>query len=133
MAASIGSHGVAFHGGDARPSPSVVVMAYTGHSELSLDDPPTFAVAGEHDGIAPPYVVERRIAALRRAGTTVEFQRFKNVRHGFGPGTGTSAEGWIGYAIRPWVELSRFLVSSFQVSFGIYFLSQCMTVGTSEP
>jgi acetyl esterase/lipase len=107
MAASIGSDGVAFYGGDARPRPSVVVMAYTGHSPLSPDDPPTFAVAGEHDGIAPPYVIERRIAALRRAGTPVEFQRFKNVGHGFGLGTGTSAEGWIGDAIRFWQRFMK--------------------------
>jgi acetyl esterase/lipase len=102
MAASIGSHGVAFYGGDALPKPSVVVMAYTGHSEVALDEPPTFAVAGEQDGIAPPYVMERRISALRKAGTPVEFHKFKDVGHGFGLGTGTSAEGWIGNAIRFW-------------------------------
>jgi len=48
----------------------------------------------EHDGIAPPSVMERRVAALRRAGTEVEFHRYGGVGHGFGPGIGTSAEGW---------------------------------------
>ena len=71
MAASIGTHGVAFYGGDALPRPSAVVMAYTAHSELSSNEPPTFVVVGEQDGIAPPYVMERRISALRSAGSLV--------------------------------------------------------------
>jgi acetyl esterase/lipase len=107
MAASIGTHGVAFYGGDALPRPSVVVMAYTAHSELSSDEPPTFALVGEQDGIAPPYVMERRILALRRAGTPVEFHKFKNLGHGFGLGTGTSAEGWMGSAIRFWERFMK--------------------------
>jgi acetyl esterase/lipase len=107
MAASIGSHGAAFYGGDTLPRPSIVVMAYTGHSEVSSCEPPTFAVVGEQDGIAPPYVMERRISALRKAGTPVEFHKFKNVGHGFGLGTGTSAEGWIGIAIRFWRRFIR--------------------------
>ena len=102
MAASIGTHGAAFYGGDNLPKPSIVVMAYTAHSEVGPDEPPTFAVVGEQDGIAPPYVMERRISALRRAGTPVEFHRFENLEHGFGLGTGTSAEGWIDNAIRFW-------------------------------
>jgi acetyl esterase/lipase len=107
MAASIGTHGVAFYGGDALPKPSVVVMAYTAHSELSSDEPPTFALVGERDGIAPPYVMERRISALRRVCTPVEFHKFKNVGHGFGLGTGTSAEGWMANAIRFWERFMK--------------------------
>jgi acetyl esterase/lipase len=107
MAASIGTHGVAFYGGDALPKPSVVVMAYTAHSELSSDEPPTFALVGEKDGIAPPYVMERRISALRRVCTPVEFHKFKNVGHGFGLGTGTSAEGWMANAIRFWERFMK--------------------------
>ena len=102
MAAAIGSHGVASFGGDVVPKPSTVVMAYTGHSELSSDEPPTFVVVGEHDGIAPPSVMERRVAALRRIGTEVELHRYSGVGHGFGLGIGTSAEGWIDRAIRFW-------------------------------
>jgi hypothetical protein len=33
MAAAIGSHGVAAYGGDRLPKPSVIVMAYTAHSD----------------------------------------------------------------------------------------------------
>jgi hypothetical protein len=54
------------------------------------------------DGIAPPSAMERRIAALRRAGTEVEYRKYPNFGHGFGPGTGTSAEGWVVDAIRFW-------------------------------
>lgn len=104
MAASIGTHGVAFYGGSALPKPAVVVMAYTGHSEYSADDPPTFVVVGERDGIAPPYVMERRVSNLRAAGIPVEFHTYKNLGHGFGLGTGTSAEGWIRSASRFWEQ-----------------------------
>jgi acetyl esterase/lipase len=102
MAAAIGSHGAAAFGGDDVPRPSAVVMAYTGHSEYAPNEPPTFVVVGEHDGIAPPSVMEKRVAALRQGGTEVEFHRFSGLGHGFGPGTGTSAEGWLDRAVRFW-------------------------------
>jgi acetyl esterase/lipase len=102
MAAAVGSRGVAAHGGDMLPKPSAVVMAYTGHSDHSSAEPPTFIVVGEQDAIAPPSSMERRIAALRSAGIEVEYHKYRNLGHGFGPGTGTSAEGWIADAVRFW-------------------------------
>jgi acetyl esterase/lipase len=102
MAASIGSNGVAAHRGDRLPKPSAVVMAYTAHSDHSSAEPPTFVVVGEQDGIAPPSSMERRIAALRGAGTEVEYHKYPNLGHGFGAGTGTSAAGWIAGAVRFW-------------------------------
>jgi len=102
MAAAIGSHGVARFGGDDLPKPSAVVMAYTGHADHASQEPPTFVVVGEHDSIAPPSAMERRIEALRQAGTEVEYYKFSNLGHGFGLGTGTSAEGWIDDAIQFW-------------------------------
>jgi acetyl esterase/lipase len=102
MAAAIGSHGVASYGGNDLPKPSAVVMAYTAHSDHSSDDPPTFVVVGEQDGIAPPSTMERRIAALREAGTEVEYRTFGELGHGFGLGSETSAEGWIADAVRFW-------------------------------
>ena len=102
MAAAIGSHGVAVHGGDMVPKPSVVVMAYTAHSDHSSAEPPTFVVVGEQDAIAPPASMERRVAALRNAGIDVEYHKYANLGHGFGSGTGTSAEGWIADAVRFW-------------------------------
>jgi len=82
-------------------------MAYTGHSDYSSDEPPTFVVVGEQGGIAPPSAMERRIAALRQGGTQVEYHKFKNLGHGFGLGTGTSAEGWIDDAIRFWGKFTK--------------------------
>jgi acetyl esterase/lipase len=114
MAASIGTHGAAFYGGDALPRPSVVVTAYTAHSEVGPNEPPTFAVVGEEDGIAPPYVMERRISALRRAGTPVEFHRFENLEHGFGLGTGTSAEGWVNCAVLFWERFVKQIQSQYK-------------------
>jgi len=102
MAAAIGTHGVAHFGVDAVPKPSMVVMAYTGHSEYSAEDPPTFSVVGELDRIALPATMERRADALRIAGVIVEHHKYPALGHGFGPGTGTSAEGWIDEALRFW-------------------------------
>jgi acetyl esterase/lipase len=105
MVAAIGTHGTAAHGGDDLPRPAAVIVAYTGHSEIARQgetDPPTFVVAGEQDRIAPADAMERRVAALRRAGARAEYHRFTGVGHGFGAGTGTSAEGWIDDAIGFW-------------------------------
>jgi acetyl esterase/lipase len=107
MAAAIGSRGVAHFGGDDLPTPAAVVMAYTGHADYASQEPPTFVVVGEQDGIAPPSAMERRILALRQAGTEVEYHKFKNLGHGFGLGTGTSAEGWIDDAIRFWERFTK--------------------------
>jgi acetyl esterase/lipase len=102
MAATIASYGVARAGGDDLPKPSAVVIAYTGHPDYSGQEPPTFVVVGERDGIAPPSVMERRVEALRKRGTDVEFHRYSDLGHGFGPGIGTRAEGWLDCAIQFW-------------------------------
>jgi acetyl esterase/lipase len=104
MAAAIGSHGTARFGAPDLPKPSAIVMAYTGHSEVGSSDPATFVVVGELDGIAPPSSMERRVAHLRQAGTEVEYHKYPGLGHGFGLGTGTSAEGWIVYAVRFWAR-----------------------------
>ena len=106
MAASIGSHGAAAFGGADLPRPAAVVMAYTGHAEVTGDEPPTFVVVGEDDRIAPADRMERRVEALRASGTEVEFHRFDDLGHGFGPGIGTSAEGWIGEAVGFWERVT---------------------------
>jgi hypothetical protein len=48
--------------------------------------------------------MERRVAALLRAGTNVEYHKYLGVGHGFGLGTSTSAEGWIATAVRFWAN-----------------------------
>ena len=102
MAAAIGSHGPSRFGAASLPKPAVVVMAYTGHSEIAKSEPATFVVVGERDGISPPAVMEARIARLRRIGTRVEYRKYPRVGHGFGTGQGTSAHGWIDQAVGFW-------------------------------
>jgi acetyl esterase/lipase len=46
--------------------------------------------------------MKRRVGALREQGTPVEFREFEELGHGFGLGTGTSAEGWVFQAVRFW-------------------------------
>lgn len=102
MVAYIGTYGVQEFGGDNLPKPSAIIMAYTGHTDYSKDDPATFIVVGENDGIANPDIMERRANNLRNAGVDVEFHKYPNLGHGFGLGIGTSAEGWINDAIAFW-------------------------------
>jgi acetyl esterase/lipase len=77
-------------------------MAYTGHSPFTQNDPPTFVVQGEDDGIVNVSTVDKRVDAMRNAGIEVEYHKYRNVGHGFGLGTGTDAEGWTEYAVRFW-------------------------------
>jgi acetyl esterase/lipase len=107
MAASIGSHGAARFGGDALPKPSTVVMAYTSHQDHVADEPPTFVVVGQQDGIALPAAMERRVSALLASGARVELTVFPGIGHGFGLGTGTSAEGWVEDAVAFWKKCMR--------------------------
>jgi acetyl esterase/lipase len=102
MAASIGSYGTGRFGGSDLPKPSCLVLLYTGHSDVASTEPPTFVAVGEDDGIAPAAIMERRVAALRKLGTDVEYRRYRGVGHGFGLGTGTRAEGWIRHAVHFW-------------------------------
>lgn len=102
MAAILGSHGTAAFGRADRPRPDAVVMAYTGHTDLGGVTPPTFAVVGQDDGIAPPWLMRERIDRLRRAGVPAEIRTYPGIGHGFGAGTGTAAEGWIDEALAFW-------------------------------
>jgi acetyl esterase/lipase len=102
MAAQIGSQGPAGYSDYNLPRPGVVVMAYTGHSSFTKNDPPTFVVQGENDPIVDVSTVGRRVDAMRKAGIEIEYRKYQNVGHGFGLGTGTNAEGWIEYAVRFW-------------------------------
>jgi len=102
MAAYLGSHGTKSFGGDELPRASTVVMQYTGHSEYTESDPPTFAVIGENDGIASFRTMEQRINNLKTLGIDAEFHLYPNLGHGFGLGIDTSAEGWVDDAVAFW-------------------------------
>jgi hypothetical protein len=39
---------------------------------------------------------------MKATGSATEFHLYRNVGHGFGLRTGTSAEGWIDNALRFW-------------------------------
>lgn len=104
MVAYIGSYGTAAFGAVQLPRPRTVVMAYTGHSEYTRQDPPTYSVVGSNDGIANQNTMRRRTEALQAIGIPAEFHLYPNLRHGFGLGIGTSADGWIDGAVRFWEE-----------------------------
>lgn len=104
MAAWLGSYGPAAFGGDDLPQPGAVIMQYTGHSDYTESDPPTFACVGENDGIANWRTMERRLQAMSALGIPTEFHHYPGLRHGFGLGTGTVAEGWLDQAAAFWEE-----------------------------
>lgn len=81
-------------GGNNLPKPSTIVMAYTGRSDYTPNDPPTFVTSSEDDPIANVSIVERRVNVLKKAGVDVEYRKYKHASHGFGLGIGTDADGW---------------------------------------
>lgn len=107
MAAYIGSYTPASFGDFVTARPATVVMGYTGHSEYTRHDPPTYVVIGANDGIASPAVMRRRVEALQSLGIDAEYHLFPNLRHGFGLGIGTSAEGWMDGAVKFWEKHMR--------------------------
>ena len=107
MAAWVGSYGAAAFGGDDLPQPGAVIMQYTGHSDYTQNDLPTYACVGENDGIASWRTMENRLHNLEAAGIPTEFHKYPGLGHGFGLGTGTVAEGWIDDAVTFWEEQMR--------------------------
>lgn len=95
MAAVMGDVGLEAYGFPDKSKATAVLMAYTGYSDVSYDDPPTFMVQGTNDSIAPVEVVDWRMRAMKKLGTEVEYMRVEGMPHGFGLGTNTAAEGWV--------------------------------------
>lgn len=104
MAAWLGTYGTAAFGEEDLPRPSAVIMQYTGHTDYSKNDPPTYACVGENDGIASWRIMERRLKNINALGIPTEFHKYPNLSHGFGLGTGTDAEGWINDAAAFWEQ-----------------------------
>jgi len=102
MAAWLGSYGTERFGEKAHPAPAAVIVNYTGLSEVTGTEPPTYSAVGTSDGIASYRTMERRIEAIRKNGTDAMIEVFPGLPHGFGLGTGTAAEGWIGNAVTFW-------------------------------
>lgn len=59
------------------------------------------------DGIADWRVMKRRLECLESLGTDTEFHLYSGLRHGFGLGVGTEAEGWINDAVAFWERNSK--------------------------
>lgn len=102
MAAWLGTYGPEAFGGGDLPRPGTVIMQYTGLSEHSESDPPTYACVGDQDGIANWRVMQARLETMQQAGIDTEFHVYSGLGHGFGLGIGTSAEGWIDDAVAFW-------------------------------
>lgn len=102
MTAYLGSYGTAAFGGDDLTRPGAAVIQYTGHSEYTENDPPTYACVGDNDGIANWRTMQRRLDNMSALGIPTEFHHYPGLGHGFGIGTGTGAEGWISDAVAFW-------------------------------
>ena len=104
MAADLGTYGPGYFGGDDIPRPGAVIMQYTGHTDYSEFDPPTYVCVGTSDGIASWRTMQARLEAMSALGIPTEFHAYEGLPHGFGLGTGTVAEGWINDAVAFWEE-----------------------------
>lgn len=102
MAAWLGSYGTEGFGEDILPRAGAVVMQYTGLSDYTENDPPTYVCVGENDGIANWRTMQNRLDAMSSLGIDTEFHVYPGLGHGFGIGTGTVAEGWVDDAVAFW-------------------------------
>ena len=103
MAAWLGEYGTEAFGEAAWPRPAAVIMQYTGMSEITGSEPPTYSCVGTRDGIASWRVMKQRTARLQAQGINAEIEIFEGLAHGFGLGTGTVAEGWLDHAVAFWM------------------------------
>lgn len=104
---SAGARLSAWAGNEAKPQPSAVIMQYTGLSEVTGNEPPTYACVGTNDGIANYKTMENRINRIKANGTNAKIEIFDGLSHGFGLGEKTVADGWINNAIKFWEENSK--------------------------
>ena len=107
MAAWLGSYGTESFGEKSYPRSAAVIVNYTGLSEVSGNEPPTYSAVGTSDWIADYQTMERRIARIKANGTDAEIDVFSGLPHGFGLGTGTIAEGWINRAVAFWERQTK--------------------------
>lgn len=89
-------------GRDDIPQASAVIMQYTGYSDVSRYDAPTYVCVGSNDGIASWRTMQNRLQRLSEMGIPTEFHVYDGLGHGFGLGHGTVADGWINDALKFW-------------------------------
>ena len=102
MAAWLGAYGEKEY-----PKPAAVIMQYTGLSEVTGDEPPTYACVGTSDGIASYRSMERYISRIKNNGTNAQIEVFDDLSHGFGLGQNTVADGWLDRAVMFWEDNMR--------------------------
>ncbi len=102
MAAWVGARGTASFGEAAYPRPAMCVVNYTGLSEVTGNEPPTYSAVGTSDWIANWRTMQSRIERIRANGIDAEVEVFDGMPHGFGLGTGTVADGWLDRAVEFW-------------------------------
>ena len=90
MAAWLGSYGTESFGEARYPRPAAVIVNYTGLSEVTGKEPPTYSAVGSSDGIASYRTMQNRINAIGLVAFTggnvlhrggVRFEFFPFVRH----------------------------------------------------
>lgn len=107
MAAWLGAYGTSAFGEKEYPKPAAVIMQYTGLSEVTGDEPPTYACVGTSDGIASYRSMERYISRIKKNGTNAQIEVFDGLSHGFGLGQNTVADGWLDRAVMFWEDNMR--------------------------
>lgn len=104
MAAWVGSYGTVSFRERILPKPAAVIMQYTGLSEVTGYEPATYACVGTNDNIAFYRIMEMYIEQLKEYGINAKIDVFPGLKHGFGIGQGTVAEGWINNAVKFWED-----------------------------
>ena len=107
MAAWLGAYGTSAFGEKQYPKPAAVIMQYTGLSEVTGDEPPTYACVGTSDGIASYRSMERFISRIKNNGTNAKIEVLDGLSHGFGLGQNTVADGWLDRAVMFWEDNMR--------------------------
>lgn len=107
MAAWLGAYGTSAFGEKQYPKPAAVIMQYTGLSEVTGDEPPTYACVGTSDGIASYRSMERYISRIKNNGTNAKIEVFDGLSHGFVLGQNTVADGWLDRAVMFWEDNMR--------------------------
>ena len=107
MAAWLGAYGTSAFGEKQYPKPAAVIMQYTGLSEVTGDEPPTYACVGTSDGIASYRSMERYISRIKNNGTNAKIEVLDGLSHGFGLGQNTVADGWLDRAVMFWEDNMR--------------------------
>lgn len=92
------------------PKPAMQAPIYTMPENIVIDDhiPATFMVMGTKDefyGVNGCAACKVFCAKLKEAGISAVFEEYEGVKHGFGLGTGTAAEGWLDRAVDLWEEV----------------------------